>query len=106
MSINSWRPSRAGGIVAELKGLPDRDAGAELRVLRESMAPQKKTKRSLVTTSVSKTSLRLGRPEGEARVTASDGKVELRLDRDFSAVPRAKLQEGIEAFLATLDQSE
>ena len=85
-----------------LMDMPDRDAAAETRVLRDSLVPQKKAK-PLVQKSVSKTSLRLGRPEGEARVTASDGKVELRLDRDFSAVPRARLQAGIEAFLATLD---
>ena len=43
---------------------------------------------------------------GDARVTASDGKVELRLNRDFLAVPRVRLQQGIEAFLATLDEEE
>lgn len=48
----------------------------------------------------------MGRPEGEARVTASDGKVELRLNKDFSAVPRVRLQQGIEAFLATLNEEE
>ena len=95
-------PDRAGGIMNALMDMPDRDAAAETRVLRDSLVPQKKAK-PLVQKSVSKTSLRLGRPEGEARVTASDGKVELRLDRDFSAVPRARLQAGIEAFLATLD---
>ena len=95
-------PDRVGGIMNALMDMPGRDAAAEIRVLRDSIEPQKKTK-PLVQKSVSKTSLRLGRPEGEARVTASDGKVELRLDRDFSAVPRARLQAGIEAFLAILD---
>lgn len=41
-----------------------------------------------------------GIPDGEAIPRA------LRLDRDFSAVPRAKLQQGIEAFLATLDDAD
>lgn len=99
-------PDSAAGIVDALNAVPDRDAAAELRLLRESLASPKKLRRDLASKSVSKTSLRLGRPEGEARVTASDGKVELRLNRDFSAVPRAKLQEGIEAFLAKLDQGE
>tara|TARA_R110002033_G_scaffold22354_3_gene54105 strand:- start:1131 stop:2258 length:1128 start_codon:yes stop_codon:yes gene_type:complete len=97
-------PERAGAIMNALMDMPDRDAAAEMRVLRDSLVPQKKAKAEVVAKSVSKTSLRLGRPEGEARVTASDGKVELRLDRDFSAVPRARLQAGIEAFLATLDE--
>jgi len=39
-------------------------------------------------------------------VIASDGKVEMRLPRDFSAVSKARLQRGIEAFLAALDQKD
>lgn len=99
-------PDKATSIVAALESLPERDATAELRILRDSLVPQKKPRRDLASKSVSKTSLRLGRPEGEARVTAADGKVELRLDRDFSAVPRARLQKGIEAFLTMLDQED
>jgi ParB family transcriptional regulator, chromosome partitioning protein len=38
-------------------------------------------------------------------VTATDGKVELRLAKDFSAVPRARLQKGIEALLAILEEN-
>ena len=47
-----------------------------------------------------------GRPEGEARVLASDGRIELRLRRDFSGLSRSKLQAGIEALLNTLDEDD
>lgn len=96
---------RAGVLRNALQALPDRDAEAEMGVLRGALAGKpvapKATGRS-----TSKTSLRIGRPEGEMRVTASDGKVEIRLPRDFSAVSKAQLQRGIEAFLAALDSND
>ncbi|MFG6661321.1 ParB/RepB/Spo0J family partition protein [Sulfitobacter sp. 915] len=96
---------RAAEIAASLRAMPDRDAEAEITVLRSALAPPKPAS-ARVSKSVSKTSLRMGCPEGEARVTACDGKVELRLDRDFSAVPRERLQQGIEALLAALDEAD
>ena len=97
------QPERAGEIASALRALPERDAEAELKLLRDALTPAKRAP-ARTSKSVSKTSLRMGRPEDEARVTALDGKLELRLDRDFSAVPRSQLQQGIEAFLAALDE--
>ena len=94
---------RAGEVVAALQAQPERDAATEVRVLRDALAQQKKPQPTEVTQTVSKTSLRLSRPEGQARVIALDGKVELRLDRDFSAISKARLQQGIERFLEALD---
>lgn len=98
-------PDRLPGIIAALHDLPDRDAESELQVLRDTLLAAKKPRAKLPAKAMSKTSLRLARPEGEARVIASDGKIELRLSRDFSAISRSRLQEGIEALLATLDKS-
>ncbi|MGJ8628513.1 MAG: ParB/RepB/Spo0J family partition protein [Sulfitobacter sp.] len=97
--------TQAEALAATLSADPSRDVATELRLLRDAIAQQKKPSHPMAKT-VSKTSLRLGRPEGEARVTALDGRVELRLDRDFSAISKARLQRGIEAFLETLDCSE
>ena len=97
--------TRAGAIAAALTAEPARDAGIELRLMREALSKQKKPS-ALIAKTVSKTSLRLGRPEGEARVTALDGRIELRLDKDFSAISKARLQRGIEAFLEALDRDE
>ena len=96
------QPGRAGEIAANLIAVPDRDKDAEMGVLRDALTGRKKSE-VREAKSVSKTSLRMGRPEGQARVTATDGKLELRLERDFSAIPRARLQQSIEAFLAALD---
>ncbi|MGJ8616358.1 MAG: ParB/RepB/Spo0J family partition protein [Sulfitobacter sp.] len=97
---------RAGGLIAALKAAPARDATAEVRLLKDTLAERKKQPREPIAKTVSKTSLRLGRPEGEARVTALDGRIELRLDKDFSAISKARLQQGIEAFLEALDRAE
>lgn len=50
-----------------------------------------------------KTSFRIPRPEGEARCTAAAGRVELRLERDFSAIERRRLEAAVEAFFRVLD---
>ncbi|MCZ4368840.1 ParB/RepB/Spo0J family partition protein [Sulfitobacter dubius] len=99
------QPGRAGELAARLLAVPDRDKDAEMGVLRNALAGQKKSS-ARGAQSVSRTSLRMGRPEGQARVTASDGKLELRLERDFSAIPRVRLQQGVEAFLAALDDED
>ncbi|MEP4199271.1 MAG: ParB N-terminal domain-containing protein [Aliishimia sp.] len=88
---------------------PNRTAQTEPDILRVCLASKDADKARPVKAlqkTVSKTSLRLLRPEGEAKVVASDGKVELRLDRDFSAVSKADLQKGIEALLKALDGAD
>lgn len=50
-----------------------------------------------------KTTLRLPHRDGEVKCTAAPGRVELRLDRDFSAVDRSRLEAAVEAFLGALD---
>ncbi|MDF1727750.1 MAG: ParB N-terminal domain-containing protein [Sulfitobacter sp.] len=51
-----------------------------------------------------KTTFRLARPEGEAKCTVSDGRLELRLARDFSGVERKRLESAVAAFLKALDE--
>jgi ParB family transcriptional regulator, chromosome partitioning protein len=88
-------------MIERLRAVPDRDAATEVSILREfaKQAPKIQPKPAR---SRAKTTLRLTRPEGEVRVTAADGKIELRMDRDFSAIGRQRLQVAVEAFLATV----
>lgn len=51
-----------------------------------------------------RTTFRLERPGGAAKVTASHGRLEVRLETDFSAKDRRRLEEALEAFLAQLDE--
>ncbi|NUB45558.1 ParB N-terminal domain-containing protein [Fertoebacter nigrum] len=52
-----------------------------------------------------KTSLRVTRGGDVARCTATDGRVELRMDRDFSSIDRHRLEEAVTAFLNALDDA-
>ena len=96
-------PTLADEMIGMLQRAAERDADAELAVLKDFVhrAPKIVKPRPK---SVSKTMLRLPRPEGEARIAASDGRVELRLARDFSELDRAKLQRAFEAFFDALDR--
>ena len=98
-------PGAAKALSDRLAAQPARDAEAELAILRDGLKV-KKPEPKRAGRSTSKTSLRLGLPEGEMRVTASDGKVEMRLPRDFAAVSKQSLQRGIEAFMAAIDRDE
>lgn len=93
---------KAGELQRQLLAKPDRDAEAELVVLRDAVTGKAKAPKP-AGRATSKTSLRVGLPQGEMRVTATDGKVEMRLPRDFSAVSKAQLQRGIEAFIKAID---
>jgi ParB family transcriptional regulator, chromosome partitioning protein len=96
----------AAQVAAQLNLLPEvATAEEELGVLRAALdnrapPPVRPTPR---TKAVGKTTLKLARPEGLAKCTAADGKVELRLDRDFSVIERARLEQAVEAFLDALD---
>ena len=94
---------RAGALVDLLVNEPERDVASEAQILRSFVAGVIKTETKQAARSTAKTSLRIPRPDGEARVLASDGRIELRLNRDFSAIPRSKLQTAIEALLDALD---
>lgn len=78
------------------------DAASEIRSLREAILATPPKRPS--PTPVAKTSLRLARPEGEARVSAQNGRVDIRLAKDFSAVSKEQLQAGIEAFLIEIEK--
>lgn len=97
----------SGELVRALAAAPGRTAEQELAILRafaEGEASQgvvrdgsgRPAKRG-------KTTLRLPMAGGEVKCTAAMGRVELRLDRDFSAVDRGRLEAAVEAFFAALD---
>ena len=66
------------------------------------VAPKKKAK-LVPAARAAKTTFRLNRPGGDAKCTVSDGRIELRLDRDFSGVERKRLEDAVAAFLAALE---
>jgi len=96
-------PALAGALKAQLDEVPERTADAELAILRRAASAPAARPAAQAQKASARTSLRLARHEGEARVTAANGKLELRLNRDFSDVPRDRLQQAIEAFFDALD---
>lgn len=62
-----------------------------------------KPKPSLQPAAKAKTTFQLQRPQGSAKCTAANGRLEIRLPRDFSTVDRRKLEA---ALAAMLDQIE
>ncbi|KZY04414.1 MULTISPECIES: ParB/RepB/Spo0J family partition protein [unclassified Sulfitobacter] len=97
-------PERVAELRKTLARFPAGNPEEEVKVLRAAVAAKPAKPQRSVPKATAKTSMRLSRPEGEARVLASDGRIELRLPRDFSAVSRARLQTGIEALLKALDE--
>ncbi|MFK7765182.1 MAG: ParB/RepB/Spo0J family partition protein [Roseobacter sp.] len=99
------QPRFAGQLRALLQTNPDRDGAAELALLREAVArgvPKPKKAKSPAAKSSARTTIKLNRPEGTARCTASSGKFEVLLDRDFGAVDPRRLELAARAFLDAL----
>ncbi|WP_300063327.1 ParB N-terminal domain-containing protein [uncultured Roseobacter sp.] len=92
----------AGQVRAVLNSQPDRDAALELSLLRSAVSggqvKSKKAKPPAPKTSA-KTTIKLNRPEGVAKCTASAGKFEVALDHDFGAIEPRRLEAAARAFL-------
>ncbi|MFC7704787.1 ParB/RepB/Spo0J family partition protein [Plastorhodobacter daqingensis] len=106
-------PGRASAVQKALQARPERTDEEELAILRahadavagilEPEPAAKGPKRSGGNPGA-RTSLRVDCGSGAiARCVATDGRVELRMERDFSAVDRRRLEEAVAAFMAALE---
>lgn len=106
------RMEEVGGIPqrikAELKDWDGRSVADELEVLRKFAGageaetfPAGKVRQPQAPRKA-KTTFQIERPEGAAKCTASNGRLELRLPLDFSAVDRRKLQAAVQGLLDQL----
>lgn len=96
----------------DLAELDNRSVVEELEVLRrhagepvEAMgaAPKARARTAPGQGSRARTSFQFERREGRAKCTAANGKLELRLDRDFSTIDRRKLEDAVKRMLDQLD---
>ncbi|MDQ1901909.1 ParB N-terminal domain-containing protein [Paracoccus sp. WLY502] len=101
-------PGLAAAITAELKNWDSRTAKDELNVLRRfagqgadtsNDAPPLKASRPAAPAGRAKTTFQIPRPQGNAKCIAANGRLEIRLPRDFSAVDRRKLEAAVAALL-------
>ena len=100
-------PEGQGLLNRMLSAAPDSTAEQEQAVLSDFVsqmaAPQAKKVKLAPTARAAKTTFRLSRPEGDAKCTVADGRIELRLERDFSGVERKRLEKAVAAFLSALE---
>ncbi len=106
-SISGDEGSRAkirGALAGEIAAT----AEAELAVLKKALEPGRAPKPAKTAGQgprVAKTTFRQRVPSGMVRCTAAEGRVEMRLDRDFSNVDRHRLEAAIQAFFGALDET-
>ncbi|MBL3569987.1 replication protein [Rhodovulum sulfidophilum] len=106
-------PECRAAIAETLKGWEGRTVADELAAIRQQLgveagaeedtraAPKPAPKRA--GGSKAKTSFQLNRKEGRARCTAADGRLEIRLPRDFSTIDRRRLEEAVRQMLDRLE---
>ncbi|MGG7567867.1 ParB/RepB/Spo0J family partition protein [Rhodovulum sp. DZ06] len=106
-------PGGLAELIQALEAHPDRDANEELAILRGFTAADDlahdpepgaaKPKPKARSGRAGKMTFRLSRPDGEAKCTAANGRLELRGETDFTAYDRQRLERAVAAFYAALD---
>ncbi|MEL7026292.1 MAG: ParB N-terminal domain-containing protein [Pseudomonadota bacterium] len=95
----------AGRVIDALTAMPIASAVKEVELLRGFAAPAK-PKGSAATREAkpsAKTSIRYEGPGGMVRCSASDGRIEIRAERDFTGLDRRQLEVALDAFFQALD---
>jgi ParB family transcriptional regulator, chromosome partitioning protein len=93
-------------VVEALTQMPVTSAAKEVELLRSFAVPSGKASHSEGKRSAkpsAKTTLRFEGPGGMVRCTASDGKLEVRAEKDFASIDRHDLEAALEVFFQTLE---
>ncbi|CRL16525.1 ParB/RepB/Spo0J family partition protein [Phaeobacter italicus] len=91
---------------AVLRGATFASAEEELAVLKEALKAPTEMRETATTEKkpgMAKTTLRCVVPAGTVRCQARDGRIEMAMERDFSAVDQKRLENAISAFFDALD---
>ena len=106
-------PGGLAELIRALEAHPDRDASEELAILRgfaadadlpEDPAPAAAPAKPRPRPRAGKMTFRLARPDGEAKCTAANGRLELRGETDFTAFDRQRLERAVAAFYKALEE--
>ncbi|WP_420863976.1 ParB/RepB/Spo0J family partition protein [Algirhabdus cladophorae] len=100
------QPEQRAFLRDKLQSMGQVTADEELAYLRSFLKASAKPSKGAKTERVksAKTSFQMAVPAGTAKCVAAKGRVELSLNRDFSAVDRQKLEGAVEAFFKALDR--
>lgn len=105
-------PGMAAAIRAELKDWDNRAVKDELDLLRryagqgdEGAVPAAGSRAApgAAPAGKARTTFQIQRPQGSAKCTAANGRLEIRLPRDFTAIDRRRLEAAVRAMLDSLD---
>jgi ParB family chromosome partitioning protein len=105
----SSRPDSVRTLSSVLSSACPNTADEELNVLRaflDQAGGTQATAKKRKARAGAKTTLRIARPEGLVKCTASDGRIELRGEADFSSVDRATLERAVAAFLDAIQSDD
>lgn len=115
LAVRQRVEAEPGGLAELIRALdahPDRDASEELAILRgftaeagllEDPAPGAAAARPKPRPRAGKMTFRMARPDGEAKCTAANGRLELRGETDFTSYDRQRLERAVAAFYKALD---
>jgi ParB family chromosome partitioning protein len=102
----SAEPRRVSSLRTRLQVLPRTGPAAEVAALREFLTTASTAQAKVpAAKAAAKTTLRFSSPGGMVRCIASDGRIELRAERDFSSLDRHALEAALEEFFKALDQA-
>lgn len=104
-------PGTAAAIRAELKDWDTRSVKDELDILRRyagqggdaDVPAAPRPAAPTVPAGKARTTFQIERPQGSAKCTAANGRLEIRLPRDFTAVDRRRLEAAVRTMLESLD---
>ncbi|MFV0514772.1 MAG: ParB/RepB/Spo0J family partition protein [Jhaorihella sp.] len=99
----SNEPGAAGRIRAALTASMATTPEAELEVLKSQAVAPRQTGAPRPRASAAKTTFRQEVKAGNVRCAAAQGRVEMRMDRDFSNLSRRRLEAAVAAFFDVLD---
>lgn len=99
-------PEGAATLRAALQAEPKRTAEDELRIIAAFLKAKPPSARSAAKSAKMTFRVSGASPSASAKCTASDGRFEIKMDQDFSAVDRKRLEQATAAFLAAIKPSE
>lgn len=104
--VLSSEPRRLSSLRTRLQVQPRTGPAAEVAALREFLTAASSAHPKVPAAgAATKTTLRFSSPRGMVRCIASDGRIELRAERDFSSLDRHALQAALDVFFRALDET-
>ncbi len=94
------------GIIRDLGQLESVTSEQELEILRRYAGQGAETptaRKAKPSRRAAKTVVQFPRPQGQAKCVATNGKLEVQLDRDFSSIDRRRIEAAVQALLDSLD---